>query len=98
MPAQDRQQIRLWIDELLHREGPGDVEMGETGQKSAVDMATYYYRLTKERRKNLGDDLLSKLIDRGSNATTARWCHWTTSKSRNSQHYWVELAQRPSPS
>lgn len=62
VPEQDRQQIRLWIDDLLHR-GPGEVEMGETGQKSAVEMAIYYYRLTKQRRKNLGEDLLSRLIE-----------------------------------
>lgn len=62
VPEQDRQQIRLWIDDLLHR-GPGEVEMGETGQKSAIDMAIYYYRLIKRRRENLGDDLLSRLIE-----------------------------------
>jgi cytochrome P450 len=61
VPAEDRQQIRLWIDELLHRES-GGVEMTEAGQKSAVDMAIYYFRLIKKRRENLGDDLLSKLI------------------------------------
>ncbi|RUP05217.1 MAG: cytochrome P450 [Mycobacterium sp.] len=61
VPERDRQQIRLWIDDLLHR-GPGEVEMGESGQKSAVDMAVYYYRLTKQRREKLGDDLLSRLI------------------------------------
>ncbi|SBS72164.1 putative cytochrome P450 123 [uncultured Mycobacterium sp.] len=61
VPADDRQQIRLWIDELLHRES-GDVEMTDAGQKAAVDMAIYYFRLIKKRRENLGDDLLSKLI------------------------------------
>ncbi|OBK94227.1 cytochrome [Mycobacterium asiaticum] len=61
VPEQDRQQIRLWIDDLLHR-APGEVEMGEAGLKSAVDMAIYYYRLTKQRRENLGGDLLSRLI------------------------------------
>lgn len=62
VPEDDRQQIRLWIDDLLHR-GPGEVEMSEAGQKSAIDMAIYYYRLIKQRRENLGDDLLSKLIE-----------------------------------
>jgi cytochrome P450 len=61
VPAGDRQQVRLWIDELLHREN-GDVEMTETGQKAAVDMSIYYFRLIKKRREDLGDDLLSKLI------------------------------------
>ena len=41
---QDRQQIRLWIDNLLHR-APGEVEMSEAGLKSAIDMAIYYFRL-----------------------------------------------------
>lgn len=61
VPEKDRQQIRLWIDELLHREA-GEVEMTERGQKAAVDMAIYYYRLIKQRRADLGDDLLSQLI------------------------------------
>ncbi|MEZ0049058.1 cytochrome P450 [Mycobacterium sp. MAA66] len=61
VPEQDRQQIRLWIDELLHREH-GDVEMSEAGLKAAIDMAIYYFRLIKQRRDDLGEDLLSKLI------------------------------------
>lgn len=61
VPEQDHQQIRVWIDELLHRE-PGDVDMTESGRKAAVDMAVYYYRLVKQRRNELGDDLLSQLI------------------------------------
>ncbi|MDR3658816.1 MAG: cytochrome P450 [Mycobacterium sp.] len=61
VPEPDRQQIRLWIDALLHRE-PGDVEMTESGLKAAIDMAIYYFRLIKQRRDHLGDDLLSKLI------------------------------------
>jgi cytochrome P450 len=62
VPEADRQQIRLWIDDFLHREA-GEVEMSEEGQKSAVDMAIYYFRLVKQRRNALGDDLLSKLIE-----------------------------------
>ena len=62
VPDEDHQQIRLWIDDLLHR-APGEVEMSEAGMKGAVDMAVYYYRLIKKRRDELGDDLLSKLIE-----------------------------------
>lgn len=61
VPEQDHQQIRVWIDELLHRE-PGEVDMTESGRKAAVDMAIYYFRLVKQRRNDLGDDLLSQLI------------------------------------
>ncbi|OCB09126.1 cytochrome [Mycolicibacterium porcinum] len=62
VPEADRQQIRLWIDDLLHREA-GEIEMGEAGVKSAVDMAIYYFRLIKKRRNELGDDLISQLIE-----------------------------------
>ncbi len=62
VPEGDRQQIRLWIDDLLHREA-GEIEMGEVGIKSAVDMAIYYFRLIKKRRHELGDDLISQLIE-----------------------------------
>lgn len=61
VPDEDHQQVRLWIDELLHREH-GEVDMTEAGRKAGVDMAVYYYQLIKQRRDNLGDDLLSKLI------------------------------------
>ncbi|WP_099020626.1 cytochrome P450 [Mycolicibacterium palauense] len=62
VPDEDHQQIRLWIDDLLHRDA-GEVEMSEAGLKSAVDMAVYYFRLVKKRRNELGDDLLSRLIE-----------------------------------
>ena len=62
VPDEDHQQIRLWIDHFLSR-APGEVDMSEAGLKSAIDMAIYYHKLIKERRKNPGDDLLSKLID-----------------------------------
>lgn len=62
VPDEDSQQIRLWIDHFLHREA-GEVEMSEAGLKSAIDMSIYYYQLIKKRRDDLGDDLLSKLIE-----------------------------------
>lgn len=62
VPEQDRQQIRLWIDDFLHRD-PGAVEMSEHGLQSAIEMSVYYYNLIKDRRHNLGDDLISRLIE-----------------------------------
>lgn len=62
VPEEDRQQIRLWIDAFLHRD-TGQVEMSEAGLQSAIDMSVYYYKLIKARREDLGDDLLSKLIE-----------------------------------
>ncbi|MBI3213076.1 MAG: cytochrome P450 [Mycobacterium sp.] len=62
VPEGDSQRVRNWIDELLHREA-GEVDMTESGQRAAVEMAIYYYKLIKQRRGELGDDLLSKLIN-----------------------------------
>jgi cytochrome P450 len=61
VPAEDRQRMRLWVDDFLHRE-PGEVEMGERGIAAGTEMAVYLYRLTKDRRHHLGEDLLSRLI------------------------------------
>ncbi|KHO21288.1 cytochrome P450 [Mycolicibacterium setense] len=62
VPDEDHQQVRLWIDDLLHRE-PGEIEMSAAGMESAVNMAVYYFRLIKKRREELGEDLISKLIE-----------------------------------
>ncbi len=62
VPDEDHQQVRLWIDDLLHRE-PGEIEMSAAGMESAVNMAVYYFRLIKKRRDELGEDLISKLIE-----------------------------------
>ncbi|WP_156658214.1 cytochrome P450, partial [Mycobacterium kyorinense] len=36
VPAEHRQKVRLWIDELLHRE-PGQIEMSEAGARAMAD-------------------------------------------------------------
>jgi cytochrome P450 len=62
VPAESRQQVRLWIDELLHRD-PGQVEMSETGMAAAIESAMLYYGLAKQRRDNPQDDMLTKLVN-----------------------------------
>lgn len=61
VPEEDRQQIRLWLDEFLHRE-PGEVEMSEAGFQAATQMAIAYYQLVKERRAAPRDDMISALV------------------------------------
>ena len=56
-----RQQIRIWIDEMLSRE-PGQVEVSEAGVQSSMETGIFYYNLIRQRRAELGDDLFSKLI------------------------------------
>ena len=69
--------------------------MSETGLKSAIDMAVYYYKLINVRRDELGDDLLSKLITSEIEREDGQMAPLSTSRSPSSQRCWVEPAQRP---
>jgi cytochrome P450 len=61
VPAEQRQQIRHWVDASLHRE-PGQIEMDEANWKAVTDIATFYYNLIQERRKHPQDDMITGLI------------------------------------
>ena len=62
VPEEERTQIRLWTDELLYRD-VGQVELDERGINAVVAITKYYYQLTKKRRAEPQDDMISKLID-----------------------------------
>lgn len=61
VPPDMRQQVRLWIDESLHRE-PGQIEMSEPGMQAMTEMWLMYYQLIQERRNQPRDDMISALI------------------------------------
>jgi cytochrome P450 len=61
VPAEDRQQFRIWLDESLHRE-PGRVEMSETALQANIAVGMLYYDLVKHRRAEPRDDMISRLI------------------------------------
>jgi cytochrome P450 len=61
VPEDFRQQVRVWIDDSLHRE-PGQPEMGEAGMKATIETAMYYFQLVAERRAEPQDDMISRLI------------------------------------
>jgi cytochrome P450 len=60
VPAEDRQQIRLWLDESLHRE-PGSMEPTAAGQQAMLESGIYWYELVGEKRKHPADDMLTRL-------------------------------------
>jgi cytochrome P450 len=74
VPAADRQQIRLWLDETLHRE-PGNPGPTAAGNEAAVRSGAYFWQLAQEKRRSPGDDMLSRLteveVDRGDGTMTA---------------------------
>ena len=49
VPEKYRQQVRLWIDESLHRE-PGQIDMSEAGMQAMTETWLMYYDLIKQRR------------------------------------------------
>lgn len=61
VPAEHRQKVRLWIDELLHRE-PGQIEMSEAGARAMADSWVMYYELIQQRRAEPHDDMITSLI------------------------------------
>ncbi|MDG4664624.1 cytochrome P450 [Mycobacterium sp. 236(2023)] len=61
VPDRYRQQVRLWIDESLHRE-PGQIDMSESGMQAMAEMWLMYYDLIKQRRDDPQDDMITALI------------------------------------
>jgi cytochrome P450 len=60
VPAGERQQIRLWLDESLKRLPGG--KMTPEGEQAGIEMGTYFYELITRRRDDLADDMISDLI------------------------------------
>jgi cytochrome P450 len=74
VPAADRQQIRLWLDESLTRE-PGNPSPTPEGIEANRASGAYFYALAGEKRRNPGDDMLSRLtqveVERDDGSMTA---------------------------
>jgi len=62
VPAEDRQQIRLWLDLLLERK-PGQIHITDEGYQASVATGMYYYDLVQKRRAAPQDDMISRLIE-----------------------------------
>jgi cytochrome P450 len=60
VPAPDRQRIRHWLDLSLTRE-PGSMEPTQQGIEAMIESSAYYHELVAEKRRNPGDDMLSRL-------------------------------------
>ncbi len=60
VPAADRQQVRHWLDLLLHRD-VGQLAAGPEGQASSMEMGKFFYKLAAAKRAAPVDDMLSRL-------------------------------------
>lgn len=61
VPEEDREQIREWTDQTLHRE-PGEVDPSERIGPLQAELAGYFMRYVAERRKRPSDDMMTDLI------------------------------------
>lgn len=73
VPAPDRQQIRHWLDAMLHRE-PGQMDPTDQGMSAAIETVAYFMELVADKREHPGDDMISRLVsvevDRGDGEQT----------------------------
>jgi cytochrome P450 len=73
VPEEDRQEIRHRIDLTLRRE-PGQMAPSQENMEAVLENGIYFHELTVEKRKNPGDDMLSRLtqvtVDRGDGVET----------------------------
>jgi cytochrome P450 len=62
VPEPDRQQIRHWLDSMLHREA-GQMDPTPEGMAAALENVTYFLEIIADKRKHPGDDMISRLIE-----------------------------------
>src|ERR1700756_324675 len=61
VPAGERQQIRLWTDEFLHRE-PDNPNATESGVAASAMMQNYFLQRARENRRRPDDLIISRLV------------------------------------
>jgi len=73
VPEGDRAAMRERLDLGLHRE-PGELEPTPEGAQAIMESGIYLYELAGEKRRNPGDDMISRLtqvtVDRGDGTQT----------------------------
>jgi cytochrome P450 len=61
VPAEHRQQIRIWNDRILERKH-GSIHTTPEGMEASMATGMFYYQLIKQRREEPQDDMISQLI------------------------------------
>ncbi len=64
VPEADRQQLRHWTDEMLHRE-PGNPKPTAQGMDAGLNLGIYIHGLAAEKRRRPADDMISRLCEVG---------------------------------
>jgi cytochrome P450 len=62
VPEEDRDDIRVWTDAMLHRD-PGEIDVGERVAEVHRQLWGYFGRYVQERRRHPKDDMMTDLIE-----------------------------------
>lgn len=62
VPPQDRQQLRVLADTVMHRED-GVTDVPQSALVAAMELLTYYADMVRQRRRNPTDDLTGALLE-----------------------------------
>src|SRR5262250_1791694 len=62
VPEEDRDAIRVWTDEMLHRD-PGETDISERIASIHSQLWGYFGRYLQERRRRPKDDMMTDLIE-----------------------------------
>ncbi len=62
VPEEDRDDIRMWTDEMLHRD-PGETDVSERVAHVHTQLWGYFGRYVQERRRRPKDDMMTDLIE-----------------------------------
>jgi len=62
VPEEDREEIRHWTDELLHRD-EGEEDMGKRHDEVSKNLWGYFGQYVAERRKHPKDDIMTVLMN-----------------------------------
>jgi len=62
VPEEDREQVRVWTDEMLHRD-PNQTDSGKRQREVGNKLWGYFARYVAERRATPRDDMMNDLID-----------------------------------
>ena len=62
VPPEDRQQIRHWTDEMLHRE-EGSAMSSAAAAEAGMAQGMYLFQLSQQKREEPANDMLSALIE-----------------------------------
>lgn len=62
IPAEDQDQIRVWTDEVMHRD-PGETDVSERLREVHRHLWGYLWSYVQERRKTPRDDMMTDLLE-----------------------------------